>query len=204
MSNSESEENSIKIVLVGESGVGKTSIIERYIYESFDNSTESTLAAGFSRKELKFPELNISLSLDLWDTAGQEIYRAIAKTYYKNAAIAILVYDITRKDSFDEMCNYWYKQIKESGEKDVIFGIAGNKCDMFVEQKISEKEGKEFADKIGAVFSLCSAKGSIGINDLFLGVTKKYIEKVGVENIKNESKGEKLTRKVVKKKSCSC
>ena len=118
----------------------------------------------------------IPISFDIWDTAGQELYRALAKNFYLNASIGILVYDIRRKASFESIKNYWYDQLKESGEENMILGIAGNKCDLFQEEEVSEEDGKNFAKSIGAIFHLTSCKESIGIDELFKECGKKYLE----------------------------
>ena len=165
-----------KVVLVGESGVGKTCIIQRYINNIYNDNTESSTASTYSYKTVDYKQYNKSISFDIWDTAGQELYRAVAKNFYINAAIGILVYDITRRESFDAIKDYWYEELKSSGEENMIFGVAGNKCDLFQQEKVSEEEGKKFAQSIGAVFQLTSCKESIGIDELFEECGKKYLE----------------------------
>ena len=165
-----------KVVLVGESGVGKTCIIQRYINNIYNDNTESSTASTYSYKTVDYKQYNKSISFDIWDTAGQELYRAVAKNFYINAAIGILVYDIKRRDSFDAIKDYWYEELKASGEENMIFGVAGNKCDLFQQEKVSEEEGKKFAQSIGAVFQLTSCKESIGIDELFEECGKKYLE----------------------------
>ena len=156
-----------KVVLVGESGVGKTCIIQRYINNIYNDNTESSTASTYSYKTVEYKQYNKSISFDIWDTAGQELYRAVAKNFYINAAIGILVYDIKRRESFDAIKDYWYEELKSSGEENMIFGVAGNKCDLFQQEKVSEEEGKKFAQSIGAVFQLTSCKVLIGIVELF-------------------------------------
>ena len=102
---------SFKVVLVGESGVGKTSIITQYIDQTFQKDLQSTTGGTFSTKSVECDGGKI-LKFEIWDTAGQEKYRALAKVFYKNAAVCILVYDITRRSSFDELKNYWINEIK--------------------------------------------------------------------------------------------
>ena len=165
-----------KVVLVGDSGVGKTCIIQRYVNNNFNENVESTIASTYTYKTIDYKKLNKSISFDIWDTAGQELYRAVAKNFYYNASIGILVYDIRRKDSFEAIKEYWYEQLKEFGEEHMVFGIAGNKCDLFQEEEVSEEEAKKFAQKIGAIFHLTSCKESIGIDDLFEECGKKYLE----------------------------
>ena len=101
-----------KVVLIGESGVGKTSIINRYISNTFSNVLTATPGASFTSKTIFLKDYNQSIKFEIWDTAGQEKYRALAKVFYKTAAVCILVYDITRKASFDELKNYWINEVK--------------------------------------------------------------------------------------------
>ena len=165
-----------KVVLVGESGVGKTCIIQRYINNIYNDNTESSTASTYSYKTVDYKQYNKSISFDIWDTAGQELYRAVAKNFYINASIGILVYDIKRKESFEAIKNYWFEELKSSGEDNMIFGVAGNKCDLFQQEQVTEEEGKKFAKSIGAVFHLTSCKESIGIDELFEECGKKYLE----------------------------
>ena len=110
----ESDLKSFKVVLIGESGVGKTCITSFFMYETFNIDELTTTAASFVSKTIKFQDFNGSIKFDIWDTAGQENYRAIAKIFYKSANAAILVYDTTNKKSFEEVKKYWYKQLKEN------------------------------------------------------------------------------------------
>ena len=165
-----------KVVLLGDSGVGKTCIIKRFVSNSFESNMITTNAANYCSKMVKFENLGKSLLFDIWDTAGQEKYRALTKFFYKDAVVVILVYDITRVDSFENMKNYWYKQLQENCDKSIVIGVAGNKSDLFVDEKVSESEARDFADKIGAIFELTSAQNNTGIIELFLDVGNKYLE----------------------------
>ena len=110
----EEEKQSIpcKVVLIGESGVGKTSIISRYISNTFSSVLMATPGANFTTKTIFLKDENQSIKFEIWDTAGQEKYRALAKVFYKNAAVCILVYDITRRTSFEELKKYWIMEKK--------------------------------------------------------------------------------------------
>ena len=107
-----------KICLVGESGVGKTCIINRFVKNEFDIDENATLAASYVQKNVKLDDDKI-IRFHIWDTAGQEKYRSIAKIFYKDAKAAILVYDITNQKSFDEIKNYWYEQIKNNTPENI-------------------------------------------------------------------------------------
>ena len=101
-----------KVVLIGESGVGKTSIISRYISNTFSSVLMATPGANFTTKTVFLEDERQSIKFEIWDTAGQEKYRALAKVFYKNAAVCILVYDITRRTSFEELKKYWITELK--------------------------------------------------------------------------------------------
>ena len=164
----------IKIVLLGETSVGKTSIITRFTQNSFNPNTLSSLNAQFVTKTIEINSEKITF--DLWDTAGQEKYRSLAKIFYKDAKVIIFVYDITNKKSFDEIKNYWYNETKENVEEEnVIFCLVGNKNDLYEEEKISEKDAQEFADSINAIFKSTSALSNTGIPNLFDNVVRKIL-----------------------------
>ena len=103
-----------KICVVGESGVGKTSIIMRFISDSYDNNCPSTDGANYASKEIIYDEYKSKLQMDIWDTAGQERYRGLGGMFYKDASIAILVYDVTNKNTFEELKKYWFPQLKDN------------------------------------------------------------------------------------------
>ena len=125
----EEDSNTFKIVLIGEAGVGKTSIISQFIDQTFQEDLQASTGGTFTSKTLILNNGN-TLKFDIWDTAGQERYRALTKLFYKDSNAAILVYDITRQDSFDELKNYWAQQIQESTNSNIILAIAANKSDI--------------------------------------------------------------------------
>ena len=184
---SEDEAKPVKTVLIGEAGVGKTCIISRFVNNIYDDNTMSNINPAFSAKTMKFNAFGgKELRYDLWDTAGQEKYKSIAKFLYKDAQVIIFVYDITRIDSFDEIKNYWYKEVKENCNKGVILGLVGNKCDLFEREKVTEKQGKELATEMGAVFRLTSPKEKVGINELFQDIGCKVLGNVVPNNKGNQ------------------
>ena len=176
-----------KVVLLGDSGVGKTCIISRYISGAFDQNSPTTNGASYASKILEFPKLNKKISVDIWDTAGQEKYKSLTKFFYKDAAVAILVYDITSKETFENMKKFWYEQLQEFGSKKIILGIAGNKCDMYEREEVSENDAKEFAESKGAFFEITSAKNNTGINELFMNAANRFVD----PNFKSNSDEEK-------------
>ena len=165
-----------KVVLLGDSGVGKTCIISRYISGTFDENSATTNGASYCSKNVNYEKLGKNLLLDIWDTAGQEKYKALTKFFYKDAAVCILVYDITRKETFDNLKNFWYSQLKENSGSNVVLGVAGNKCDLYESEEVKESEARQFAEEIGAIFELTSAQNNTGINELFFEVGNKYLD----------------------------
>ena len=190
----DSDNITCKVVLVGDSGVGKTCLIQRYVNDKYSDDTESTSASTYTYKIVEYKEYNKSISLDIWDTAGQEVYRAMARNFYLNASIGILVYDVRRRESFESIKDYWYDQLKQSGEENIVLGLAGNKCDLFQEEKVTEEEAKKYAKSIGAVFHLTSCKESIGIDELFEECGKKYLE---VNNLIGKGENNEKKEKIV-------
>ena len=165
-----------KVVLLGDSGVGKTCIISRYISGTFDENSATTNGASYCSKNVNYEKVGKNLLLDIWDTAGQEKYKALTKFFYKDAAVCILVYDITRKETFDNLKNFWYSQLKENSGSNVVLGVAGNKCDLYESEEVKESEARQFAEEIGAIFELTSAQNNTGINELFFEVGNKYLD----------------------------
>ena len=164
--------DSVKVVLVGESGVGKTSIVSRFTKDSFNADEISSSSAQFISKTIKINEQ--SIKFDIWDTAGQERFRALAKIFYKDAKVIILVYDIISKESFECLKKYWYKESSENSTADIFF-VVGNKSDLYENEQVSDEEGKKFAKEINAIFKLTSALSNTGIDRLFETIGKKIL-----------------------------
>ena len=166
-----------KVVLLGESGVGKTSIISQFIEQEFFDFQTSTTGATFSTKTIKIDKFNETLVLEIWDTAGQERFRSMSKIFYKEASIAILVYDITKQSSFSEIKEYWVDAVNQFAPEDVILGIAANKSDLIENEEVNENDARKLAEDIQAVFMPTSAKDSNGIDELFMELGEKYLER---------------------------
>jgi small GTP-binding protein len=188
---------SCKVVLVGDTGVGKTSIIERYINDKYDGNQKTTLVSSYTFKKIDIKKYNKSVSLDIWDTAGQEVYRSLSKNFYLNASIGILVYDISRKASFESIRDYWYEQLKTFGEEKMIFDVVGNKTDLFQREEVPENEARNFAKSINAGFHLVSCKDCVGIKDLFEDCGRKYLED---NDLTKEDSNKKNKNKIVLEK----
>ena len=185
---SDDDEIGIKITLIGESSVGKTCIINKYCKGVFNQDVGSTLGANYSQKKIE--RNGQKIRLDLWDTAGQEKYRAIGRHFYKESYIVCLVYDITSKDSFKNLQDVWYPELLEYGEKYKIIALIGNKVDRYLEETVSEEEGKKFAAKINAVYKRTSALKGIGLDDLFNELIDKFLSEIKGLTTVNEKKKE--------------
>ena len=152
----EEKEYNIKITFLGESGVGKTNLINIYMDKNFNPNEFTTDSKSQSYKTLKIG--NIKLNLSLWDTIGQEKFRSITKNYIRGSDIVIFVYDITKRETFLEL-NYWVSVANEElNNNEATFGIAGNKIDLFAESEVEKKEAEKYATKINALFYETSAK----------------------------------------------
>ena len=162
-----------KTILVGESGVGKTSIIGRYI-KKFNPNEKSTIGASFTNK--KDIINGKTILFEIWDTAGQERFRSINSIFYQDAYICILVYDITNKKSFESLKNYWYNSVKENATEGLLFHIAGNKIDLFDNEEVDRNEIKEFCNTIDAEYNFISALEDSYIDDLFKKVGERFLK----------------------------
>ena len=168
------EPEGIKITLIGNSGVGKTSIINQYIDQTFDEANAATIGANYSEKVIT--KNNKEYELKRWDTAGQEKFHSVGKHFYKDAYIVCLVYDITSQDSLEQLETIWYPDIKKYGEKYTILAVVGNKSDLYENDNLAdENQAKEFAQSINAIFMLTSAKTGDGIEKLFDTLVDKFL-----------------------------
>ncbi len=165
---------SIKTTLIGDSGVGKTCIIRRYISNDFSFNLSSTNGVSYSKKELIID--NKKIQLDIWDTAGQEEYRSLGKHFYKDSYIVLLIYNIAKRESFDNLKNIWYEDLLKYGEEYKVLAVVGNKCDLYEQEAVPEKEARQFANEKNALFMNVSAKNGDNIDLLFESCLKKYFD----------------------------
>ena len=138
MSNNQNPEI-IKIVIIGQSSVGKTSIISQFVEKTFQQELQSTVGGTFNSKSVKCEDLNKTLKLEIWDTAGQERYRSVTKMFYKDADVALLVYDITNLSSFEDLQTYWVQQVLECSLKKTMLIIVANKSDLIENEQVDEE-----------------------------------------------------------------
>ncbi|KAI2808623.1 Ras- protein Rab-22A [Blomia tropicalis] len=156
--------NEYKICLLGETCVGKSSIVQRFVHNTF-NSGNETIGASFMTKTL-FINGN-SLKLMIWDTAGQERYKALMPMYYRGANICIIVYDVTCMKSFQAVQN-WIKELRTYLNADCLLAIAGNKMDLSNRKSVQTEEARRYAKSVEAYFIETSAKNSQNITELFV------------------------------------
>ena len=152
-----------KAVLLGESGVGKTSLVVRLVKNEYQQQ-HSTVGASFFRYGVTLEDGNV-INFDLWDTAGQERYKSLASMYYRGSAAALVVYDITSIESFDR-ARYWIRELR-SNSPDTIISLVGNKCDMEEERQVTMEEGRELAQECGLMHFEASAQEGIRVQHIF-------------------------------------
>jgi len=167
-----SAEKQFKIVLLGEGCVGKTSLCLRYVQNAFNDKHLSTIQASFLTKRLNVDNKRVGLAI--WDTAGQERFHALGPIYYRDANGALLVYDITDRDSFIKV-QTWVKELRKMLGKEVVLAIAGNKCDLERSRVVSIEEAEQYAESVGAKHYSTSAKLNKGLEELFLDLTKRML-----------------------------
>ncbi len=183
--NDEDTDFLLKIVLIGDSGVGKTNLLGRFTRNAFEENTRNTIGVDFSAHDMQVN--NKTVKAQFWDTAGQEKYRAIASAYYKNAHGAIIVYDITRRESFENVDN-WLKELRENGEKNIQIVVLGNKCDLEHERQVTKEDAKKYAEGRGLYYMETSAKTNEHdcVGHAFNILIEEIIEKLEAEKSKVE------------------
>ena len=167
--------------------------------DSFNDNPGATIGASNFNHIFNFGDTD--LKLDIWDTAGQEVYRSLNRIFYKDAQIAILAYNITNENSFKNISSIWFPQVKECVDPSAIIVICGNKCDRYNEEQVKEEEAKKYAENIGASFIQTSAPRGTGIKEMFSQAGKQYLALLGVGCQEDDNKGKvKLDKKILKKK----
>lgn len=172
---------SIKLVLLGEAAVGKSSIVLRFVSNDFAENKEPTIGAAFLTQRVTINEHTVKF--EIWDTAGQERFASLAPMYYRNAQAALVVYDVTKPQSFIK-ARHWVKELHEQASKDIIIALVGNKIDMLQEggeRKVAREEGEKLAEEKGLSFFETSAKTGENVNDVFLGIGEKIPLKTAEE-----------------------
>ena len=193
-----------KVLLVGNSVVGKSSLILRYVDQIWNDVFVPTIGVDFKVKSLEIE--NKSIKLQIWDTAGQERFRNVISSYFKGAHGILLIFDITSRDSFKELEN-WLAEVEKNASTQILKILIGNKCDLEEEREISKDEGEAFAMRNGMQYIETSAKINTNVNEAFEALSKimvEYYSKKSSANNENKTikmnKGTDIT--IPKKKKC--
>lgn len=159
-----------KLVLLGESAVGKSSLVLRFVRGQFFDYQESTIGAAFLTQTVALNDTTVKF--EIWDTAGQERYHSLAPMYYRGAAAAIVVYDITSPDSFAR-AKSWVRELQRQGNPNIVIALAGNKADLASKRKVDPDEAKQYAEENNIMFMETSAKTAANVNELFVQIARK-------------------------------
>jgi small GTP-binding protein len=162
-----------KYIIIGDTAVGKSNLVLRYVYNEFKPDYNITIGLEFGEKEVKIK--NKTYKIQIWDTAGQEKFKSITRTYYKNCVCAIIVYDITKRDTFDNVIN-WVEDCKNNSPKTVFMVLVGNKSDLDDKREVNADEAKDFADNNGMLFFETSAKNGNNVKEIFLNSVEQIIK----------------------------
>ena len=186
-----------KILLLGDSEVGKSCFLMRYSDNVFIDNYITTIGLDYKLKTVKL-DTGKTIKVQLWDTAGQDKYRTIAKNYYKGSHGILLLYDITKQSSFDNI-REWVRDIKEEVSEKAIIFLIGNKIDIEDQRKISKEKGEELAEEFKIPFFEASAKSGKNVDEVFKALYNKICEIYG--DLEKE-RGSKLIKKPKMKKKC--
>jgi len=184
-------EKPLKVVLLGDTFVGKSSLVLRYVEGQFSEFQASTVGAAYVSKTTSVD--GKAVKLEIWDTAGQERYRSLAPMYYRAALGAIVVFDMTKKETLDA-ARLWIEELRTKGEENLVIALVGNKSDRKEELQVTSAEGTAFAKELKASFYLeCSAKSGFNVDFLFERLTREYLavkklDEEGEHNLDDEIK----------------
>jgi len=161
---------SYKLVLLGDAAVGKSSTVERFVKNEFFEYSQPTIGAAFLTQTVHLPDYIVKF--EIWDTAGQERYRSLAPMYYRGAAAALVVYDITSHDSFAG-AKTWIEELQRQGSADIVIGLAGNKVDLESKREVSRMDAQKYASDNNCLFFEISAKTGENVNEIFSQIAQK-------------------------------
>ncbi|XP_068657185.1 ras-related protein RABF2b-like [Aristolochia californica] len=159
-----------KLVLLGDVGSGKSSLVLRFVKGQFVDFQESTIGAAFFTQTLAINDQTVKF--EIWDTAGQERYHSLAPMYYRGAGAAIIVYDITNSASFTR-AKKWVQEIQAQGCSSTVIAVAGNKADLLEARQVTPEEGQTYAQENGLFFMETSAKAATNVNEIFYEMAKR-------------------------------
>ena len=165
----------LKYIIIGDAAVGKSNLLLRYVHGQFKPEYQLTIGVEFGAKNI---EISSELfRIQIWDTAGQEYFRSMTRAYYKNSVCALVVYDISSRDSFNNVMS-WIEDCKNQSPKTIFMVLVGNKCDLEDKRQVSYEEGKELADKNQLLFFESSAKDGINVDEIFLNSATEIAKKI--------------------------
>ena len=190
----------LKLMVIGETRVGKTSLIKKYTRDVFGGTYLTTVGIDFQEKTLDIDGKKVRMQL--WDTAGEERFRNIAKNYFVQANGFLIVYDISSKDSFEKV-NFWYEQIKLNAPKNIKYILVGNKCDLEDIREVQKEDGINLSKEYKCNFFETSAKEGINVNEIFQTLVDNIIKDIKNNGILNR-KSYKVLKKNKKQKKKSC
>ena len=176
----------IKLVLLGDGRVGKTSLTLRYVNNVFSEKQTATIQASYLTKRVTVDGQTVNLCI--WDTAGQERFHALGPIYYRDADAALLVYDLLDKDSFDRVQS-WVRELKKMANKNIVLAIAGNKSDMDKLRQVNMLESETYAESIGATHFVTSAKLNTGIDEVFMDIARRVLQQRAAEGTDSPGAG---------------
>ena len=178
----------LKYIIIGYSAVGKSNLLLRYAHEKFNEDYQATIGIEFGSKNIEID--NEKYRIQIWDTAGQENFKSLTRAYYKNSVCAIIVYDITNKQSFNNI-NTWIDDCKNQSPKTIFFVLVGNKSDLENKRQVNYNEGLKFAQENNILFFESSAKTGKNVEDIFYKSAKIISEKIkeGIYDLENDSCG---------------
>ncbi|OAE26503.1 hypothetical protein AXG93_815s1660 [Marchantia polymorpha subsp. ruderalis] len=179
----------IKLVLLGDSGVGKSCIVLQFVRGQFDPSSKVTVGASFLSQTVALKD-STTVKFEIWDTAGQERYASLAPLYYRGASAAVVVYDITSPDSFQK-AQFWVKELQKHGSPGIVMALVGNKADLEESREVASEDSQAYAESNGMFFIETSAKLATNVNLLFEAVYR-YIHVSGLTSALRESEQKSL------------
>ncbi|KAF7491786.1 Ras-related protein Rab-2A [Sarcoptes scabiei] len=180
-----------KYIIIGDTGVGKSCLLLQFTDKRFQPVHDLTIGVEFGARMITID--NKQIKLQIWDTAGQEAFRSITRSYYRGAAGALLVYDITRRETFNHLTT-WLEDARQHSNSSMVIMLIGNKCDLDSRREVRREEGEAFAREHGLIFMETSAKTAANVEEAFINNAKEIYEKIqeGVFDINNEANGIKI------------
>ncbi len=178
----------LKYIIIGDAAVGKSNLLLRYVHGQFKPEYQLTIGVEFGAKNI---EISSKLfRIQIWDTAGQENFRSITRAYYKNSVCALVVYDISSRDSFNNVMS-WIEDCKNQSPKTIFMVLVGNKCDLNDKRQVTIEEGRELAERNEMLFFETSAKDGINVDEIFLNSANEISKKIeqGYYDLENDTCG---------------